>query len=234
MPEDERILLIVNDRHDIHHVRERGYVESPARPPVELAVRAGYYCLDTFTPLSRNAFLAARRATDCALTGAQALTKGRRMAYALVRPPGHHAERGFFGGFCYFNHASVAAHYLSRTGRVALLDLDYHHGNGHQQIFYGRADVLTLSIHGHPRFAYPYSSGFVEERGEGMGQGFNRNYPLEEEVDGPAYRRTLEEALGRVRRFNSVFLVVVLGRNAARFFEGLWAGARAAPWADPS
>ncbi|MFZ3048907.1 MAG: acetylpolyamine amidohydrolase [Desulfatirhabdiaceae bacterium] len=241
LPEDgklRKISLIVNDKHFIHHIKERGYVESPvrieairkelettnlfepvspkefsekhirkvhasdyigyfkrvcktlapgksvypyvfpirnaARPPRELAVRAGYYCIDTFTPLNENAFLAAKRAVDCALTGADKILEGQRLAYALVRPPGHHAERRLFGGFCYFNSAAIAAQYLSRYGSVAILDIDYHHGNGQQEIFYERKDVLTISIHGHPKFAYPYFSGFEDEKGFGHGKGSNR------------------------------------------------------------
>ena len=237
-----QIALVINDRHGIHEVRERGYVEAPvrittilkeiggsdlfatvpprnypmshiqavhdadfvkylkrvcesvpegesvypyvfpirnaARPPKELAVRAGYYCIDTFTPLNRRAYAAAERAVDCALTAADAVLGGRPIAYALVRPPGHHAERRTFGGFCYLNSTAIAAHYLSAFGKVAILDIDYHHGNGQQDIFYERADVLTISIHGHPRLAYPYFSGFEDERGRGPGEGFNLNFPL--------------------------------------------------------
>ncbi len=125
------------------------------------------------------------------------LLSGRRIAYALVRPPGHHAERGFFGGFCYFNNAAIAAHRLSQFGKVAILDIDYHHGNGQQDIFYRRKDVLTLSIHGHPRFAYPYFSGFADERGEGEGAGYNVNYPLPETIDAADYLKTLRTALAR-------------------------------------
>ncbi len=277
---ERRIALVVNDRHSIHHVRERGYVESPvrisairreldqtglfeelpprsfpdrhilelhdpgwvryfkrvcerigddrsvypyvfpirnvARPPKELEVRAGYYCIDTFTPLSRNAYLAARRAVDCALTAAEALLGGRRLAYTLVRPPGHHAERRSFGGFCYFNNTAIAADRLSREVKVAILDIDYHHGNGQQDIFWERPDVLTVSIHGHPNFAYPYFSGFSEETGEGPGAGCNRNYPLPEEIDGPAYRTALERALARIVKFGAEVLVVALGLDTAR------------------
>ncbi|MBN1161969.1 MAG: histone deacetylase family protein [Dehalococcoidales bacterium] len=277
---DRRIRLVVNDRHDIHHVRERGYVEAPvrikailnelqktdlfqritprhyseknitavhdpgfveylwkvcrkldpktaiypyvfpvrnrARPPKDLPIRAGYYCIDTFTPLTSNAYLAAKRAVDCAITAARQLLEGYRLAYALVRPPGHHAEPAAYGGFCYFNSASIAANLLSKYGKVAMLDVDYHHGNGHQQIFYERSDVLTVSIHGHPGFAYPYFSGFVSEKGRGEGNGFNVNIPLPEDVDGEAYRRELKDALKRVARFRPRYLVVPFGLDTAR------------------
>lgn len=277
---DRRIALFVNEGHSIHHVHERGYVESPVRishilagiekldvfdrkktkkfplreieaihdrgylayfsrmcrllppgksvypyvfpirnatrPPKEMPVRAGYYCIDTFTPLNRNAWSAARGAVDCALSACDAVLGGYRLAYALVRPPGHHAERRSFGGFCYFNSSAAAANYLSRHGRVAVLDIDYHHGNGTQDIFYERGDVLTVSIHGHPSFAYPYFSGFRDERGVGPGFGANRNYPLPEEVDGPSYRKTLMAALQKIRSFRPLCLVVALGLDPAR------------------
>ncbi|MBU0942826.1 MAG: GNAT family N-acetyltransferase [Proteobacteria bacterium] len=276
----EQIAVVVNDRHDIHHVRDRGYVESPVRvksilkkleesglfvqikprpfgdrhlypvhapelvnylkhacaemdegkslypyifpirnktrPPKEPAVLAGYYCIDTFTPINRNAYPAARRAVDCALTSAIEVLNGRRIAYALVRPPGHHAESRVFGGFCYFNNSAVAAHYLSGFGKTVVLDIDYHHGNGTQEIFYRRGDVLTISIHGHPSFAYPYFSGFEEECGEVEGDGFNLNLPLPESVDGPQYREALSKALNKIESFNPAFLIVALGLDPAK------------------
>ncbi len=279
-PLDQKIALVVNDLHLIHHVRQRGYVESPvriatirreldptrlfeeipprefpdrhilsvhdrgyvrylervcsrvgdgravypyvfpirnnARPPKELEMRAGYYCIDTFTPLDGNAYRAARRAVDCALTAAHAVLDGNRFAYALVRPPGHHAESCAFGGFCYFNNTAIAAEELARHARVAILDLDYHHGNGQQEIFWERGDVLTLSIHGHPNFAYPYFSGFADERGAGDGLGANRNYPLEESVEGPRYREVLARALRRVEKHGTEILVVALGFDTGR------------------
>jgi acetoin utilization deacetylase AcuC-like enzyme/GNAT superfamily N-acetyltransferase len=191
-------------------------IRNAARPPKELPVRAGYYCIDTFTPLNQEAFRAAKRAVDCALTAADTILKGHRLAYALVRPPGHHAERNVFGGFCYFNSTAIAAHYLSAYGKVCILDIDYHHGNGQQNIFYRRNDILTISIHGHPRFAYPYFSGFADERGEGQGTGFNINYPLQEHLDGKIYRLTLEKAIKKVKRFAPQFLIIALGLDTAK------------------
>ena len=192
-------------------------IRNKARPPKEPSVLAGYYCIDTFTPIHRNVYPAARRGVDCTLTAAREILSGRRIAYALVRPPGHHAERRAFGGFCYFNNNAVAAQYLCGNGKVAILDIDYHHGNGQQDIFYRRSDVLTVSIHGHPSFAYPYFSGFADEGGEGDGEGFNLNLPLPESVTGEAYRKTLGEAIER---------------HAVGFFKGLaeaslqWGGGR--------
>ena len=191
-------------------------IRNPARPPQDLPLRAGYYCIDTFTPINGHAYKAAVRAVDCALAGAQALLDGRRLAYALVRPPGHHAERRTFGGFCYLNSAAVAAHFLSAQGRVAVLDIDYHHGNGTQDIFYARSDVLTVSIHGHPKFTYPYFSGFDDERGTGAGSGCNLNLPLPEKTDGAAYREALARALARIAKFSPAFLVLSLGLDVVR------------------
>jgi acetoin utilization deacetylase AcuC-like enzyme len=191
-------------------------VRNRARPPRELPLRAGYYCIDTFTPLNANAYKAARRSVDCAMTGADCLLDGSPAAYALVRPPGHHAEREAFGGFCYFNSAAIAAHHLSGHGKVALLDIDYHHGNGAQDIFYQRKDVFTVSLHGHPRYSYPYFSGFDDERGEGEGKGYNLNFPLPENLDGERYRQVLSRALEKIRKFDPQFLVLALGLDTAK------------------
>ncbi|MGA1792374.1 MAG: acetylpolyamine amidohydrolase [Thermoplasmatota archaeon] len=280
IPQDRLIPLIINDKHEIHHVHERGYVESPVRirsiikgledsglfervaveryresevlavhdrryvdyfkkvcsnlppgksvypyvfpirnrtkPPRELLMRAGYFCIDTFTPLNKNAYLAARRAVDCALTGADRILKGEMISYALVRPPGHHAGKDYFGGFCYFNSNAIAANRLSREGKVAILDIDYHHGNGQQDIFYERSDVLTISIHGHPSFAYPYFTGFKDERGIGDGLGHNWNIPLPERASGDDHFRALEVALDHIRKFDPDFLVVAFGMDTAK------------------
>lgn len=191
-------------------------IRNASRPPKDLPLRAGYYCIDTFTPLNGNAYKAALGAVDCALTCAEAVLSGHRLAYALVRPPGHHAERGSFGGFCYFNSGAVAAHYLSRYGKVAVLDVDYHHGNGAEEIFYERNDVFTVSLHGHPRHTYPYFSGFQEDRGAGEGTGFNRNHPMPEGLDGPGYRKMLGRALRAVKAYKPGFLVLALGLDPAK------------------
>lgn len=191
-------------------------LRNPARAPKDETVLAGYYCIDTFTPLNQNAYLAARSAVDCALTAAERVLEGAPLAYALVRPPGHHAETSSFGGFCYFNNAAIAANLLSRYGKVGILDIDYHHGNGQQEIFYKRADVLTVSIHGHPSFAYPYFTGFRDETGIGNGAGYNLNIPLPEHITPEQHRNAVAEGLRRVRRFAPAFLVVSLGFDTAR------------------
>jgi acetoin utilization deacetylase AcuC-like enzyme/GNAT superfamily N-acetyltransferase len=189
---------------------------NPARAPTDETVLAGYYCIDTFTPLNQNAYLAARSAVDCSLTAAEKVLEGAGLAYALVRPPGHHAETRTFGGFCYFNNAAIAANLLARYGRVAILDIDYHHGNGQQEIFYNRADVLTVSIHGHPSFAYPYFTGFRDETGIGPGAGYNLNLPLSEHITPEQHRTAVGEGLRRIRRFAPAYLVVSLGFDTAR------------------
>ena len=189
----------------------------PERLPRNFEMKAGYFCNDTTTPLTSEVYAAARRAVDAALTGASLIsTHAAPWCYAVVRPPGHHAERRVFGGFCYFNNAAIAANYLSYQGRVPILDVDYHHGNGTQDIFYERGDVLTVSLHGHPEESYPFFAGFEDERGRGPGEGFNRNYPIWPGVDDAGYMSVLGRAIRRIRAFKPRHLVVSLGIDIMR------------------
>ena len=191
-------------------------IRRPERKPKDHWVRAGYYCIDTFTPLSRSALAAARGAVDCAHTGADLILAGQSPVYALCRPPGHHAEKKVFGGFCYFNNAALAADALARKGRVAFLDIDYHHGNGSQDIFYKRSDVLFVSLHGHPSTSYPYFCGFADEKGVDAGLGFNLNIPIREDVTDERYVQQLEKACAAIRKFGPTYLVVSLGFDIMR------------------
>ncbi len=280
VPTDRKIPLLYNQGHQIHHIKDKGYVESPvriesilkvigkselfirnktkhfperyitavhdkdfvkyfktasasvpagmslypdtfpirkkAKPPKKLVSRAGYYCIDIYSPVNRNSYLAARGAVDCTLTGAELILNGAPIVYALVRPPGHHAEKNSFGGFCYFNNAAIAAHQLSQFGRIAILDLDYHHGNGQQDIFYKRSDVLTVSIHADTDYEYPYFSGFSDEKGEDSGEGYNINLPLPLKTDGIRYKHALEKSIKAIKKFSPDFLIIALGLDTAK------------------
>ena len=189
------------------------------RVPENAAARLGLFAFDSGTPLTAGTWRAARSGAACALGAAQAVLGAERAAFALTRPPGHHAGPGYFGGYCFLNNAAIAAQALRDGGhaRVAVLDVDYHHGNGTQTIFYERADVLTLSIHGDPRTEYPFFLGHTDERGAGAGEGFNRNWPLPRGTGVAAWRAALDEALQAVAGFGASALVVPLGLDT---FEG--------------
>ena len=191
-------------------------VRASSRRPRDPVRQAGYYGFETQTPILEHTFAAAREATFCALTGAAMLLEGETSAYALSRPPGHHAAGDLYGGYCYLNHAAVAAEYLSAGGRVAVLDVDYHHGNGTQSIFYASDAVLFVSIHADPDCEYPWFSGFPDEGGAGAGRGLNVNLPLSIGTDDTLYLQTLDRALNEVDRFAPAFLVVSLGVDICR------------------
>jgi acetoin utilization deacetylase AcuC-like enzyme len=173
----------------------------------------GEFCFDTITGIGPGTFAAACAAVDVALTAVGQLSNGAPAALGLTRPPGHHASRDLFGGGCYLNNAAIAAQSLrdGNAERVAVLDVDYHHGNGTQSLFYDRADVLYASLHGSPERAYPYFIGFEDERGRGEGEGATINVTLPSGVGGDTYRRLLASVLERVSSFAPDALVVSLG-----------------------
>jgi acetoin utilization deacetylase AcuC-like enzyme len=151
---------------------------------------------------------------NCALGAAQAVAEnGELSAFGLCRPPGHHAGRDYAGGYCFINNTAVAANWLSSRGRVAVLDIDYHAGNGTQDIFYDRDDVLTISIHADPDFEYPNFIGFADERGRGRGFGYHHNFPLPVGTDNASYFETLERAIKLISEFDLAYLVVSAGMD---------------------
>lgn len=183
------------------------------RLPSNFAARLGAYSFDSGSPLTAGTWVAARAGAACALAATQAVLAGERSAFALTRPPGHHAGPDFFGGYCFINNAAVAAQALRDGGvsRVAVLDVDYHHGNGTQTIFYERADVFTVSLHGDPATEYPFFLGHADERGAGAGEGFNLNLPLPRGTGLATWRAALDTALQAVADFGAQALVVPLG-----------------------
>jgi acetoin utilization deacetylase AcuC-like enzyme len=181
--------------------------------PDHIDGKLGYYSFDAGTPITAGTWQAATAAVDVALTGADLVQGDERAAFALCRPPGHHAAADFFGGYCFLNNAAIAAQSFIDAGakRVAILDVDYHHGNGTQAIFYDRADVFFTSIHGDPRQEYPFFLGYAEEAGAGAGEGCNANYPLPWGSDFAAWGAALEDACKKVAAFAPQALVISLG-----------------------
>jgi acetoin utilization deacetylase AcuC-like enzyme len=181
--------------------------------PDNFAARMGLFSFDAGSPLTSGTWVAARAGADCALSAAQAVAQGDRAAFALSRPPGHHAGADFFGGYCFLNNAALAAQHLRDAGmeRVAVLDVDYHHGNGTQAVFYDRPDVFFASLHGDPRTEYPFFLGYADESGAGAGEGANLNLPLSRGTDYGHWSDALEVALAAIARFGAQALVVSLG-----------------------
>lgn len=174
--------------------------------------RSGSFCFDSGTPLARNTMEAAAWSAACAYSAAQTVGQGAPVAYALSRPPGHHATREAFGGYCYLNNTGLAARALRRRGRVAVVDIDFHHGNGTQSLFYRNPHVLTVSVHGDPKDVFPYFAGFADETGAGAGVGSNLNLPLPRGLDGQAYFEVLDRhVLPILRRFDPDYLVIAAG-----------------------
>lgn len=181
--------------------------------PENFCARLGLYSMDSGTPLSAGTWIAAKTGADCAVNAAHALRLGERSTFALTRPPGHHAGADFFGGYCFLNNAALAAQHLLDDGasRVAILDIDYHHGNGTQSIFYRRSDVLFVSVHGDPRTEYPFYLGHADETGEGEGLGYNMNVPLPAGASTAQWFAALETACIKINAYGADALVVSLG-----------------------
>ena len=187
-----------------------GYPTSPVG-------QAAFHQADTACPIGPHTWEAACWSARSAVAAAEAVLSGEPAAYALCRPPGHHAYADLAGGFCFLNNAAIAAQLLRRAhDRVAILDVDVHHGNGTQGIFYARPDVLTVSLHADPAGYYPFLCGYAHERGAGPGEHFNRNLPLPRTTEDDDYLAALEEATATLRAYRPGALVLALGLDAHR------------------
>lgn len=198
--------------------------------PETILGKAGFFLLDLSVPVVEGTYAAALSSANCALSAAQEIVSSSPAdatapssftfplsSFALCRPPGHHAGREIAGGYCFLNNAAIAAQWLTQFGKVAILDVDYHAGNGTQDIFYNRRDVLTISLHADPAFEYPYYAGYATETGAGNGLGFHRNFPLPAGTDDDAYLKTLDQAIPLVRDFAPAHLIVSAGMD---IYEG--------------
>ena len=183
------------------------------REPDHIDGKLGYYCMAIETAITEGTWPAACSSAAVAQTGQKLVSGGERAVFSLCRPPGHHAASDLYGGYCFLNNAAIAAQGFLDAGaqRVAILDVDFHHGNGTQDIFYRRSDVKFLSLHGDPRSAFPHFLGFADETGEGDGQGFNVNYPMPPGADFTTWGNALEDACIRIGEYAPDVLVVSLG-----------------------
>ncbi|MGV2288072.1 histone deacetylase family protein [Trinickia sp. YCB016] len=181
--------------------------------PQTIDGKLGFFSMDAGSPINEGTWTAVCSSANTALTGMDVLGESVRAAFALCRPPGHHAGREYMGGYCYLNNAAIAAqHCLNRgAARVAILDIDFHHGNGTQDIFYDRSDVLFVSIHGEPSVSYPYFAGYAREQGVGAGVGFNLNMPLPKGTAMSEYEAALHHAGTAITRHAPDALVISLG-----------------------
>ncbi len=207
---------------NVHPVSRPG--EALAGYPASAVGQAGYHLMDGAAPINAETWTSVYAGAQSAIRAADLVLGGETLAYALCRPPGHHASADMAGGFCFLNNAAIAAARLrTRHPRVAILDVDVHHGNGTQQIFYGRGDVLTVSLHADPIRFYPFFWGYAAETGEGAGEGLNLNLPLPRGTADEAYLESLDGALARIADFAPGALVVALGLDAHESdpFQGL-------------
>ncbi len=187
--------------------------------PEAIDGKLSYFSLDAGTPITAGTWRAITASANVALTGRARVSGGEDAVFSLCRPPGHHASADIYGGYCFLNNAAIAAQAFrdDGAGRVAILDIDYHHGNGTQTIFYDRDDVLFASLHGHPQQEFPYFLGYEEETGEGAGAGFNYNYPLRWGTGFDLWGAALDQACARIADYGPDALVVSLGVDT---FEG--------------
>ena len=196
------------------------------RIPEHVEGKLGYYSMAIETSINAGTWEAAVISSQVALSAQSVLTDGERAAFALCRPPGHHAAADMYGGYCFFNNAAICAQAFLDQGaqRVAILDVDFHHGNGTQSIFYDRQDVMYLSLHGDPRHAFPHFLGYADESGTGAGAGFNCNYPMPPGTDYPTWLKALEDACSKIAGYAPDALIVSLGvdtfeRDPISFFK---------------
>ena len=184
-----------------------------SRVPTSIDGKIGYYALAAETSITEGTWAAALASKDVALTGAKALYQGEQGIFSLCRPPGHHAASDMFGGYCFLNNAAIAAQYLCDQGtkRAAILDIDFHHGNGTQDIFYDRDDVMFCSLHGDPQQAFPYFLGYADETGSGKGLDYNLNYPMPRDTSFTQWQQSLTAALAALDEFSPQYLIVSLG-----------------------
>jgi len=175
--------------------------------------KLGYFAMAIETAITSGTWEAACCSAACAQTAQQLVSAGEAVAFALCRPPGHHAAADLYGGYCFLNNAAIAAQGFLDSGaqRVAILDVDFHHGNGTQDIFYQRDDVLFLSLHGDPAHAFPHFLGYADETGTGKGDGYNFNYPMPPGTLYSQWHAALQQAMSQIRQYNPDVLVVSLG-----------------------
>jgi acetoin utilization deacetylase AcuC-like enzyme len=189
------------------------------KPPKQTTLlgKGGYYIMDLSACITAGTYPAALASVNCALSAASFVAEHSTRAFSLSRPPGHHAGKDYAGGYCFLNNAAIVANWFSSKGKVAILDIDYHAGNGTQDIFYERDDVLTISIHGDPQFEYPHFIGYADETGAGAGLGFHKNFPLPAGTTDEKYLSAVDEALEMIKRFAPQYLVVSAGMDT---FDG--------------
>lgn len=183
------------------------------RLPDHIDGKLGYYAMAIETAITAGTWQAAVSSADCATTAQAEVSAGNRCVFALCRPPGHHSAADLYGGYCFLNNAALAAEGFLRDGakRVAILDVDFHHGNGTQDIFYQRDDVLFVSLHGDPLHAFPHFLGYADERGEGKGEGYNLNLPMPPGTPYSVWSEAMTKACAVIKKFSPDALVVSLG-----------------------